>query len=264
MFNIGSLFQIVGSAAKYKIGMDLVKEQRKRADELKGEAAQVKAPALRSEFSEALKLSALRALTGMPDYGSYEEEIRQSGADALAAAKESSASGADYGYYASAALSEQNKNLRELRRQAGMYKGAALDAYGSTLWQVGSEQKQNEAIRREKQDQLYAAASALEDAATANAYKVKTGAIDQFTEAASAAAGSAMGGKADKLQFSGSNTSGLQFNYNSSGLQFQYPKLSVSVQGGAGVTMVNPQTGATVKVPFASVQFYQNQGYVIQ
>lgn len=208
---VSGLFDFIGGIGKYAMTKKLAEEQEERAEKLRGQAGQVKAPALQQEYLQAQRLAALRAITGIPDYGIMEERMRQNTANTLAAIRGGASSGAEYSYLAGAAMNRENAMRSELQMRQSAYKADAAERYANTLWNIGAAKDRNEAIRRNRANELYRQASALENAATANRYQGKINLVDDISSAVGTITGS-IGGLKNNTDSSANNISGNKAN----------------------------------------------------
>lgn len=258
---VGGMFSMIGALAKYKVSQNLAKEQMKRSEDLRNEAAQVKAPALRQEFRDVAKLKNLATLSGMPGYGEYAAEIGLDAATQLQTGQNVS-SGADYLAYANTVNQGANKDRRGLKIDDTAYRSGALSDYAGTQWQIGNEQLKNEDIKRIDQKELLNRSVQLEDSSTANKWQGTSDAIGAAVAAGGSIAGSFAGGAGGMMggKDAGAATSALSMpsSAQQNGLQFQHGALP---EVKPGMTVVIGPDGQAKTIPITKLNDYYKLGY---
>lgn len=190
----GGLFSLIGSIGKYGVSQSLAEEQATRAEQLRNDARNVKAQAIRPEYQDVLKLKALQILNGSPAYDAQNDEVELSGANYLQSGKQSVTSGDQYLDYAATLYNAENKAKRDIKAQDTTYRAGAINEYAGTLSTVGQERQRLQDEAQARKDAILVQSAALEKAATQNKYQGKSDAIGNISADLASMAGGAMGG----------------------------------------------------------------------
>jgi len=156
------------------------KKQKEQAEKIRKDALNTKVQPLNPEFLAKKRMDNMAYLSGLPGYGLAKENIDEQAATNLRAIRENSPTGAATVSAISSALQLGNKANRELDINNAEFRAKKLSDVGNTEWAIGEKQRQLEDIRDQTKREGLTAASAMENAATANkmnAANTITGAI---------------------------------------------------------------------------------------
>lgn len=176
----GAFLSAAGSIAGGLMQSAAAKKQAAQAEKIRKDALSAKTQALRPEFLSKKRMDNMAYLSGLPGYGLAKENIDEQAATNLRAIRENSPTGAATVSAISSALQLGNKANRELDINNAEFRAKKLSDVGNTEWAIGEKQRQLEDIRDQTKREGLTAASAMENAATANkmnAANTITGAI---------------------------------------------------------------------------------------
>jgi hypothetical protein len=183
---VGPLLSAVGSLAGGLMQSAAAKKQAAQAAKIRKDALGTQTEPLRSEFLKKKRIDEMGYLSGLPAYELAKSDIKDTAASNLRAIRESSASGSSTVNAISAALAMGDKAQMGLDIKNAEYKAGKLGDVGNTEWAIGEKQRQLEDLRDQQKKEGLTAASAFENAATAN----KMNAVNTITGALGATAAS--------------------------------------------------------------------------
>jgi len=173
---MGGVNALVQSTNNRRLGSQQMSRQR----QLRADANKIQAPAIAPELLEGRKMREIALAKGLPGLDQYKQAIEANTANLAAKGKEAAGSGGDYLAYLSSLYASGNKSLERLNTADANSRAAQFDSLASYKQMLGQQEVQNEAIKRQQQDELFKQANDLETAATENkalADKQLTGAL---------------------------------------------------------------------------------------
>lgn len=220
---MGGVNALVQSTNARRLGSQQMSRQR----QLRADANKIQAPAIAPELLEGRKMREIALAKGLPGLDQYKQSIEASTANLAAKGKEAAGSGGDYLALLSSLYASGNKSLERLNTADANSRASQFDSLASYKQMLSQQEVQNEAIKRQQQDELFKQANDLETAATEN----KLLADKQLTGAFTNTASGIMGAMAAKNASSG--------QYRSS-FDSQAPEVGTetptSISGGIGTT----------------------------
>lgn len=219
---VGGILSAAGTVAGGLMQQAAAKKQAAQAAKIRQDALNTQKQGLRPEFLAKKRMDEMGYLSGLPGYNLAKENIDEDAASNLRAIRDGSPNGTATAAAVAAGLELGNKANRELDIKNAEYKAGKLNDVGTTEWAIGEKQRDLENIRDMQRKEGLTAASAMENASTAN----KMNAANTITGALTSTVASL--GKTAQNQ--------------------QYMKLlsSVYANGGTMATKNDPITGATI------------------
>lgn len=173
---MGGVNALVQSTNNRRLGSQQMSRQR----QLRADANKIQAPAIAPELLEGRKMREIALAKGLPGLDQYKQAIEANTANLAAKGKEAAGSGGDYLALLSSLYASGNKSMERLNTADANSRAAQFDSLASYKQMLGQQEVQNEAIKRQQQDELFKQANDLETAATENkalADKQLTGAL---------------------------------------------------------------------------------------
>lgn len=193
---VGTILSAAGTIAGGLMQKSAAEKQAKQAEQVRKQALATQKQALRPEFANKKRLEEMAYLSGLPALSTAQQNIDEDIASNIRAIRDSSPSGGTAVQAISAALQMGNKAKRNLDIQNAEFKANKLSDVGRTEWAIGEKQRQLEDIRDAQKREGLIAASAFENAATAN----KMNAANMITGALTST-GAALGKTAQNQQY---------------------------------------------------------------
>lgn len=193
----GGILDAFGNMTKAHNQNSLAIEQRNKANQLASQSANTVSPALQKEFTNALQTKQMLAANGIPNLDIYNSQLDSHMADSAAQALQMGGSGDSILATLSALDHNNNTSRLALDEQDAQGRSNNVSNLVNTMWGIGAERDNNDAIRRAQQARLNFQSGALTDASTANRYQSKNKNTDATTGLLSSVynlAGSAAGG----------------------------------------------------------------------
>lgn len=183
---IGQVASVAGGIIGGVLENDVANNQAAQAEKMRKEALRTQTQALRPEFAQAERIRKMQALQGLQGKEQIAENIDENIAANLRSIKESSPQGATATAAISALVNKANAQKRELGIKDAQIKYDATGKLADTKWDMGLQQRGLEDRRDLQRTQGLTAASAMENAATANKMNATNKIIGSVTSTATA------------------------------------------------------------------------------
>ncbi len=165
---VGSILSMLGTTVGGIMQQKGAQQQAEQAAKARKDALGLKTDAMRPEYLKKLQMDKMAALSDMAGIGFAKNQLEGQTANQLRAIRESSPSGSATVNAISAALGQRNADEQKLAIQNATYKQNALDKVSGDLEMLGNKGMALEERRDQWKREGLQAASALENAATAN------------------------------------------------------------------------------------------------
>jgi hypothetical protein len=165
---VGPVISMAGGIAGGILEKNEAEDQAAQAEKVRKEALGLKPDKLNKEFYQKLRKDQMSELAGLPGKQLWQQMLEQKTANDMRSIRESSPNGAAALASASAALGQENQALNTLAIKDSEFRQDAANTVGNDLWNLGLQKRGNEDRRDQWKREGLQAASALENAATAN------------------------------------------------------------------------------------------------
>jgi len=182
---VGPILSAVGGIAGGVMQGVAANKQRQQAEQIRKAALMAQKAGLRPEYAAKLRLDQMLASSDQPGLDQYKKSQEQMLATHLRTIREASPNGAATVAAISAALANENQDMNRILAGNEAYKAGKMADVGNTLWNVGDKQRYLEDLRDQEKARGLTAASAFENAATANKMNAANTIIGSLTSAGS-------------------------------------------------------------------------------